>query len=40
MKLDTGFNVLTLPFEVNTLTIDPSSQDISYWKSRLQIFKL
>ena len=28
MKLDIGFNVLTLPFEVNTLTIGPSSQDI------------
>ena len=40
MKLDTGFNVLTLPFEVNTLNIGPSSQDISCWKSRLQIFKL
>ena len=23
MKLDTGFNVLTLPFEVNTLTSGP-----------------
>ena len=33
MRLDTGFNVLTLPFEVNTLTIGPSSQDISYWMS-------
>ena len=33
MRLDTGFNVLTLPFEVNTLTIGLSSQDISYWMS-------
>ena len=40
MRLDTGFNVLTLSFEVNTLTIGPSSQDISCWKSRLQISKL
>ena len=40
MKVDTGFNVLTLPFEVNTLTSGPLSQDISCWKSRLQIFKL
>ena len=40
MRLDTGFNVLTLPFEVNTLTIGPLSQDISCWKSRLQIFML
>ena len=40
MRLDTGFNVLTLPFEVYTLTIGPLSQDISCWKSRLQIFML
>ena len=40
MRLDTGFNVLTLPFEVNTLTIGPLSQDISCWKSRVQIFML
>ena len=33
MRLDTGFDVLTLPFEVNTLTIGPLSQDISYWMS-------
>ena len=38
MRLDTGFNVLTLLFfffffEVNTLTNGPSSQDISYWMS-------
>ena len=30
MRLDTGFNVLTLPFEVNTLAIGQSSLDISY----------
>ena len=29
MRLDTGFNVLTLPFEVNTLTIGPSSQELA-----------
>ena len=40
MRLDTGFNVLTLPLEVITLTIGPSCQDVSYWKSRHQIFKL
>ena len=40
MKLDTGFNVLTLPFEVNTLTIGPSRQEFCYLKSRHQIFKL
>ena len=40
MRLDTGVNVLTLPFEVNTLTIGPSSQDIRCGKSQLQIFKL
>ena len=40
MRLDTGFNVLTLPFEVNTLAVGPLSEDISCWKSRLKIFKL
>ena len=37
MKLDIGVNVLTLPFEVNTLTIGPSGQEFSYWKSHHQI---
>ena len=40
MKLDIGFNVLTLPFEVSALTIGPSCQDIIYRKSCHQIFKL
>ena len=40
MKLDIGVNVLTLPFEVNTLTTGPSCQEFSYWKSHHQIFKL
>ena len=39
MELDIGVNVLTLPFEVNTLTIGPSCQEFSYWKSHHQIFK-
>ena len=33
MRLDTGFNVLTLAFEVNTLAIGQSSLHISYWMS-------
>ena len=38
MRLDTGFNVIILPFEVDTLTIGPLNQDISCWKSQVQKF--
>ena len=40
MRLDTGFNVLTFPFEVHTLTIGPLSYDINCWKSLISAQKV